>query len=194
VLLSGFATLVSWGALAFAIAHVGFNLAVPTGVPPVDAIVGRYSTIPWWAGVALIPAAMFATARFLGSVYRMQDGEPAFVLSPRGLQFRPSVFDERVRVPWSAIRKVAGRRMKNHLAIALTIDDVDRHVPSGGALAGLRRFARLRRNTIVVGTPMARRAWKDLVARLQQQVAEHATEHAPPVPARHGAASSRARA
>lgn len=171
MLLSGLAAVATWCAVAVTVTHVGLRWAVPTGVDPVDAIFARHDAIPWWAALALIPAALFASVRFLRNVYRLQDGEPALVLSSRGLQFRPSVLDERVRVPWSAIRRVTPRRVKNHRAIALTIDDIDRHVPRSGPLAGLRRLARLQRNTIVVATPMSRTGWKDLVAELQRRVA-----------------------
>jgi hypothetical protein len=172
VFASAFAMLATWAMVVITIAHVG-PAAAATGVPDLDAMLTRYSQVPWWASLLLVPAALVASAKFLGSLYRLQDGEPAFVLTPQGLRFRPSLLDERVRVPWSAIRKVKARRFKQHRSIVLTIDEIDRHVPRSGPFAALRRIARSGRGTITLTTPMSKAAWTDLAEILQRHVAEY---------------------
>lgn len=181
VLVSGFATLATWGGLIVALAHPG-AAQVGRDLPPELRGYGlqQFTVVPWWAVLALVPAALVATFQFLACLFRLQDGDPAFVLSPRGMLFRPSVFGERVRVPWTAIRRVKARRFKNHRSIVLYIDEIDRYAPRGGLLGTLRRLrdAAAGGGSVRVRTPMSQNAWKQLAALLQEHVARYGREPA----------------
>jgi len=163
-LASVLATVMAGAALALALAHgsrVSASLLAAPGLDP--QFVRLLGSIPWWTPLALGIAVLFAVARMLRNFYRLQDSDPAFVLSPRDLRFKPSVFGEAVRVPWTALRGVKARRHGKHRSIELRIDDVERYVPGSGLLAALHR----RRGAVTLRVPLSRAALDELAALLQ---------------------------
>jgi hypothetical protein len=105
----------------------------------------------------------------------LQDGDPALVMSPRGLDFRPTLFGEIVRIPWRAIRGFKSRSYKQQRFIVLQVDDLDRYAPRVGFAGFLRRIGwrRLGADQISFSTPMAKAAWNDLEAVLRRYLAQH---------------------
>ena len=185
-LASGFAAAAIWVGLIVALAHVGQASLPPDLAPDLEPLLARWNTpMPWWTALLVAPAALLATLRFLVGLYQLQDGDPAFVLSPRGMQFKPSVFGERVRVPWNAIRSVKARRFKNHRSIVLRIDDIERHVPRSGPLGSLRRLrdALSGGGAVRLRTPMSQVAWKELAEVLQRYLTRYGR---PPQPGKGG--------
>ena len=122
-------------------------------------------------GAAILVAAL----GFVRSIIRLQDGDPALVMSPRGLDFRPSLFGEIVRIPWTAIRGFESRSYKQQRFIILQVDGLDRYAPRVGFAGFLRRTGRQRlgADRISFSTPMAKPAWSDLEAVLRRYLAQH---------------------
>jgi len=134
----------------------------------------RAQIAPSWTLAPLGVAMLIAILGFVRSIIRLQDGDPALVLSPRGLDFRPSLFGEIVRIPWKAIRGFKSRSYKQQRFIVLQVDDIDRYAPRGFA-GFLRRIGRrkLGADQISFSTPMAKPAWNDLEAVLRRYLAQH---------------------
>ena len=130
---------------------------------------------PEWTFVPLSVAVLFAAIGFLRSIIRLQDGDPALVLSPRGLDFRPSVFGEIVRIPWNAIRGFKLRSYKQQRFIVLQVDDIDRYAPRVGFAGFLRRIFKRRAGAdeISFSTPMAKSAWNDLESLLRRYLEQY---------------------
>lgn len=130
---------------------------------------------PAWTLVPVCVAVLVAALGFVRSIIRLQDGDPALVISPRGLKFRPYLFGEIVRIPWDAIRGFKSRSYKQQRVIVVQVDDVDRYAPRVGFLGFLRSMGRrkLAANQISFSTPMARSAWKDVEATLQRYLARY---------------------
>jgi len=130
---------------------------------------------PAWTWAPLSVAVLIAAAGFLRSIIRLQDGDPALVLSPRGVDFRPYLFGEIVRIPWKAIRGFKSRRYKQQRFIVFQVDDIDRVAPRVGFSGFLRRAGRQRLGAgeISFSTPMAKSAWNDLEAALDRYLAQH---------------------
>lgn len=130
---------------------------------------------PAWTWAPLSVAVLIAAAGFLRSIIRLQDGDPALVLSPRGVDFRPYLFGEIVRIPWKAIRGFKSRRYKQQRFIVFQVDDIDRVAPRVGFSGFPRRAGRRRLGAgeISFSTPMAKSAWNDLEAALDRNLAQH---------------------
>lgn len=169
-LVSAFAAITTSAALILALAHMERLPAAvlrARGLHP--ELVTLVSSIPTWAPIALAFAASLAVIRMLRNLYRLQDSDPAFVASPRDLRFKPGVFGESVRIPWTSIRGVRTRRHGKHRSIILQIDDLDRFVPRSGLLASLRP----RRSEIALQMPLSRAALDELAILLQTYLARH---------------------
>ena len=130
---------------------------------------------PAWTWAPLSVAVLIAAAGFLRSIIRLQDSDPALVLSPRGVDFRPYLFGEIVRIPWKAIRGFKSRRYKQQRFIVFQVDDIDRVAPRVGFSGFLRRAGRkhLGAGEISFSTPMTKSAWNDLEAVLGRYLAQH---------------------
>jgi hypothetical protein len=130
---------------------------------------------PGWTLVPLSIAVLVAAVGFLRAIIRLQDGDPALVLSPRGLDFRPYLFGEIVRIPWKSIRGFKSRSYKQQRFIVLQVDDLDRYAPRLGFSGFLRRIGRRRlgADQISFSTPMAKPAWNDLEAALSRYLQHH---------------------
>jgi uncharacterized integral membrane protein len=130
---------------------------------------------PGWTLAPLGLAILLAALGFLRNIVRLQDGDPALVISPRGLSFRPQVFGEPVRIPWTAIRGFRSRSYKHIRFIAVQVDDADRYVSRAGFLRVLHRLGKPRAATNEIGfsTPMAKPAWKQLEIVLQGYLAQY---------------------
>ena len=135
----------------------------------------RAQTSPAWTLAPLGVAILIATLGFLRNIIRLQDGDPALVISPRGLDFRPSLFGEIVRIPWKAIRGFKSRSYKQQRFIVLQVDDIDRYAPRVGLAGFLRHLGRrsLSADKVSFSTPMAKSAWNDLEAVLRRYLAQH---------------------
>lgn len=140
---------------------------------------------PAWSFAPLCLAILVAALGFVRSIIRLQDGDPALVISPHGLNFRPYLFGEIARIPWNAIRGFKTRRYKQQRFIVVQIDDIDRYAPRAGFPGFLRRLGkrRLAADEISFSTPMARSAWKDVETALQRYLARYGRP-----PATHGGA------
>lgn len=130
---------------------------------------------PAWTLAPLGIAVLVAALGFVRSIIRLQDGDPALVISPRGLDFRPYLLGEIVRIPWNAIRGFKSRRFKQQRFIVVQVEDLDRYAPRVGLLGFLRHVGRRRlgADEISFSTPMAKSAWSDLEATLQRYLARH---------------------
>jgi len=130
---------------------------------------------PGWTLAPLCVAVFIAAIGFVRAIIRLQDGDPALVLSPRGLDFRPYLFGEIVRIPWKAIRGLKSRSYKQQRFIVLQVDDLDRYAPRVGFVGLLRRIGRRRLGADQIGfsTPMAKAAWNDLEALLRRYLEQH---------------------
>ena len=130
---------------------------------------------PEWTLAPLCVAVLIAAAGFVRSLIRLQDGDPALVVSPRGLDFRPYLLGEIVRIPWKAIRGFKSRRYKQQRFIVFQVDDIDRVAPRVGFSGFLRRAGRkhLGAGEISFSTPMTKSAWNDLEAVLGRYLAQH---------------------
>jgi hypothetical protein len=163
-LASVLATGMASAALVLALMHgnrLSSSLLAAPGLDP--KFVQLLGSVPWWTPVALGIAVLLAAVRMLRNFYRLQDSDPAFVLSPRDLRFKPALFGEAVRVPWTALRAVKARRHGKHRSLELRIADLERYVPGSGLLASLRR----RRGSITLRVPLSRAALDELAALLQ---------------------------
>lgn len=132
-------------------------------------------TAPPWSLAPLGVALLIAALGFLRNIVRLQDGDPALVISPRGLNFRPDLFGEIARIPWSAVRGFRSGRYKPRRFIAVQVDDIDRYAPQVGFLGFLRRLGkrRLAGDEVSFSTPMATSAWKELEDTLQRYLARY---------------------
>ena len=135
----------------------------------------RAQIAPAWTLAPLGVAVLVAALGFVRSIIRLQDGDPALVMSPRGLDFRPSLFGEIVRIPWKAIRGFKSRSYKQQRFIVLQVDDIDRYAPRVGFAGCLRRIGRRRlsMDQITFSTPMAKSAWNDLEAMLRRYLEQY---------------------
>jgi uncharacterized integral membrane protein len=135
----------------------------------------RTQVAPAWTLAPLGVAILTSALAFVRSIIRLQDGDPALVMSPRGLDFRPSLFGEIVRIPWKAIRGLKLRSYKQQRFILLQVDDVDRYAPRVGFSGVLRRIGRRRWNAdqLTFSTPLAKPAWHELEAMLRRYLAQH---------------------
>jgi hypothetical protein len=166
--------------LAFAV----FASGVATLALPVMLVVGMMHPTrpaPAWTLAPLGLAVVIAAFGLLRNIGRLQDGDPALVISQRGLSFRPQVFGETARIPWTAIRGFRSRSYKQQRFIVVQVDDADRYVSRAGFLHLLRRLGKRRAaaNEISFSTPMAKQAWKDLELVLQRYLAHYGTRTAP---------------
>lgn len=177
-LLAGLAGLAAMGvALVVTLLHAGqFQFAPhPTGVNAVDALLPRYvDGVPKWAPVILVLTLVSACIGLLRIVFRLQDGDPALVISPRGVRFRPTLFGDVAQIPWAAIRGLKLRHYKQQRYIDFSVDGVDRYVARLGLRGRLRRALRGGEDGIVTfSSPMSRAAWKDTGALLERYLAQY---------------------
>jgi hypothetical protein len=159
------------------LAFAAFASAIATLALPIMVVIGVMHPAhpaPAWTLAPLGVAIAVAGFGLLRNVSRLQDGDPALVISPRGLSFRPQGFGEIARIPWSAVRGFRSRSYKQHRVIAVQVDDAERYATRTGFLHLLRGL-RLRSaaNEISFSTPMAKQAWKDLEILLQKYLAHH---------------------
>jgi hypothetical protein len=159
------------------LAFAALASAIATLALPVMAVLGVMHPAhpaPAWTLAPLGVAIAVAAFGLLRNVSRLQDGDPALVISPRGLRFRPQGLGEIARIPWSAIRGFRSKSYKQHRFIAVQVDDAERYVPRTGFLHLLRGL-RLRsaEKEISFSTPMAKQAWKDLEILLQKYLAHY---------------------
>jgi len=159
------------------LAFAALASAIATLALPVMAVVGVMHPAhpaPAWTLAPLGVAIAVAGFGLLRNVSRLQDGDPALVISPRGLSFRPQGLGEIAHIPWSAIRGFRSRSYKQHRFIAVQVDDAEQYAPRTGFLH-LFRGLRLRSaaNEISFSTPMAKQAWKDLEILLQKYLAHY---------------------
>jgi hypothetical protein len=139
-LASAFAVLTAGAAVVLTMLHVGKLSASLSEIPGIDTVVPGYArAMPWWTALPLGIALLLAIAKMLRNLFRLQDADPAFVVSARDLRFKPAVFGEAVRIPWTAIRDARTHRFKQHRSIVLQIDDIDRYVPGSGWFSPIRR-------------------------------------------------------
>ncbi|HEY2396121.1 MAG TPA: hypothetical protein VGH81_09125 [Rudaea sp.] len=172
-LASAFAVLTTGGAVVFTMLHVGKLSASLSEIPGIDAVVPGYArAMPWWTAVPLGIALLLAIAKMLRNLFRLQDADPAFVISARDLRFKPGVFAETVRIPWNAIRDVKTHRFKQHRSIILQIDDVDRRVARSGWFGPTTRRGVWGPGSgqISLEAPMSRKALDELVVLLQNHL------------------------
>jgi hypothetical protein len=197
-LASAFAVLTTGGAVVFTMLHVGKLSASLSEIPGIDAVVPNYArAMPWWTALPLGIALALAIAKMLRNLFRLQDADPAFVISARDLRFKPGVFGEAVRVPWPAIREVKTHRFKQHRNIVLQIQDIDRHVPRTGWFSPTRRRGAWGPGSgqISLEVPMSRKALDELAALLQSHLIKNspATAVEAALPAGSTDSASRAR-
>jgi hypothetical protein len=160
--------------LAFAV----FASAIATLALPVMlavSIMHPAHPAPAWTFAPLGLAIVIAAFGLLRNISRLQDSDPALVISPRGLSFRPQVFGETARIPWTAIRGFRSRSYKQHRFIAVQVDDPDRYVSRSGFLHLLRGIGKRRSaaSEISFSTPMTKQAWKNLEIVLQRYLAHY---------------------
>ena len=174
VLASGAGFLAICAGLVVASLHLGDNAFEAPGMPAQVRAALRATGMPWWTLIALAAALVSGGIALLRNVYRLQDGDPALVVSPRGLSFRPTVFGETTRIPWSAIRAVRLRRFKQHRFIGVQVEDAERYVAHVGARARLRRlFDPGAPTELSISSPMARDAWTRTESLLQRYLARY---------------------
>jgi hypothetical protein len=174
VLASGFAFVAICVGFVVASLHLADNVFEAPGIPPELRAALRATGMPWWSLIALGIALVTGGFGLLRNVYRLQDGDPALVVSPRGLSFKPTVFGETSRIPWSAIRGVRLRRFKQHRFIGVQVEDVERYAAHIGARARLRRLFDPGATTeLSINSPMAREAWARTESLLQRYLARY---------------------
>jgi hypothetical protein len=200
-LASAFAVLTTAGAIVFTMLHVGKLSTSMSAIPGINEIVPSYTrSMPWWTAVPLGIALLLAIAKMLRNVFRLQDADPAFVISARGLRFKPGVFSEAACIPWAAIREVKTRHLQKHRSIILQIDDIDRHVPRSGWFGPTRRRGVWGPGSgqIALEAPMSRKALDELVALLQSRLVSNgrapAVDTTPPAGSADSASRARNRA
>lgn len=107
---------------------------------------------PQWAhaggaGIAVL-AGIFA---WLRTVARLQDGDAALVVSPRGLLNNSDAPGREIGlVPWTAIERLQTRRFKHNRFIVVRLRDPGRWMSSPGVFGSLRQRVRAH----VVGSPL----------------------------------------
>jgi len=170
---SMFAVLTTGGAVVLALLHSAGLSASMAASPGLDAVLPGYTrSMPWWTAIPLGIALLLAIARMLRNLYRLQDADPALVISPRDLRFKPGVFGEAVRVPWESIRDVKTHRFKQQRSIVLQIADVDRYVPRSGLFSPWRRrgVAGPGSGEVSLTMPMSRGALDELAVLLKSHL------------------------
>ena len=191
VLASIAALLATCAALVFALLHANEPAFDITGVPQLERLLRPHATAsPWWTCTLLAFAVVGALIGTLRNVFRLQDGDPALVISPHGISFRPAVFAEIVRIPWTAIRGLRLRQRKHNRFLAVQVDEPDRFAAQSRIFAPLPISLRLgaRANEIDFTTPMSKHAWTETEALLRRYLAcygralpaEHARAAPPP--------------
>lgn len=172
-LASAIAVLTAGGAVVLTMLHVGKLSASLSEIPGIDAVVPDYArTMPWWTALPLGIALLLAIAKMLRNLFRLQDADPAFVVSARDLRFKPGVFGEAVRIPWTAIRDAKTHRFKQHRSIVLQVVDIDRYVPRAGWFSPIRRRGAWGPGSgqISLEVSMSRNALDELVKLLQSHL------------------------
>ena len=170
------AGLVAMGvALAITLLHAGEFTVHPTGVHEVDALLPHYvGQVPRWAPVILVLTLASGCVGLLRSIVRLQDGDPALVISPRGVRFRPTLFGDVAQIPWSAIRGLKLRRYKQQRYIDFQVDGIDRYVSRLGLRGRLHRLVRGGDCGIAtLSSPMSRTAWKNTGELLERYLAHY---------------------
>jgi hypothetical protein len=160
--------------LAFAVvASCAATLAVAGML--VVSILHPAPTAPPWTLAPLGAALIIAALGFVRNIVRLQDGDPALVISPRGLNFRPYLFGEITHIPWSAVLGLRSRSYKQQRFIVVKVDAIDHYAPRVGFLGFLRRLGKHRSaaDEISFSTPMAKSAWHDLDITLQHYLARY---------------------
>lgn len=154
-----FAALASGAGTVAAFGYLVWRLAHPDRIVP-----------EWWAMSSLSLAALVATLGFLRSWYKLLDGDPAIVVSPRGLRFRPSPLSEPALIPWSAIKEFKTQTYKNHRYLKIKVENCSRFVSHPGILGRWRWFIaeRVKPDELSFSTPMSKQAWRDFEALLQE--------------------------
>jgi hypothetical protein len=121
---------------------------------------------PWWALASLALAAIGAVLGMLRHIYRLQDGDPALVISPRGLRFRPNMFGEQANVPWQAIRGLKPIRFGKYRHIELLVENAGHFAERSGS------FMRWPRptgpDTLAFATSLSNAEWLRVEALLQR--------------------------
>jgi len=199
VLASVVALLATSSALVVAILRAGTPEFHLEHAPQLDAVLRPYLTaMPWWTCALLGIAVVGALIGTLRNVFRLQDGDPALVVSPRGLSFRPAVFGEIVRIPWNAVRGLRLRQIKQNRFLAVQVDEPDRYVAQARMFAILPRTFRfgMRAKEIELSTPMSKHAWLETEALLRRYLARYGqaaarVENARTTPAKEPAAKTR---
>ena len=170
---SALAVVTAAGAIVLTMLHVGKFSASLSAIPGMDAVVPDYArAMPWWTAFPLGVALLVAIAKMLRNLFRLQDADPAFVVSARDLRFKPGVFGEAVRIPWTAIRDAETHRFKQHRSIVLQVDDIDRYVPRTGWFSPIRRRGAWGPGSgqISLEVPMSRKALDELAKLLQSHL------------------------
>ena len=147
-----------------------------------DAALRPYiSAMPWWTCTLLAIAVVCALAGTLRNVFRLQDGDPALVISPRGISFRPAVLAEVVRIPWTAIRGLRLRQRKQNRFLAVHVEEPDRYAAQARMFGNFPRLFRVgvRANEIDLASPMSKQAWTETEALLQRYLARYGKPAAP---------------
>jgi hypothetical protein len=174
MLASVLALLATCSALIVAILHAQEPALLLAGVPQLDRWLRPHAAAaPWWTCTLLTLAAISALGGTLRNVFRLQDGDPALVISPRGLSFRSTVFGEFVHIPWMAIRGLQLRQRKQNRFLAVQVDEPERYAAQAGIFRSLMRSMRpvRRANEIDFTTPMSKRAWQETEALLRRYLA-----------------------
>jgi hypothetical protein len=170
------ASLLAMGvALVITLLHAGDFIAHPTGVHDVDALLPHYVTqVPRWAPIILVLTLAGGCAGLLRIIFRLQDADPALVISPRGVRFRPTLFGDVAQIPWSAIRGLKLRRYKQQRYIDFQVDGIDRYVSRLGLRGRLHRLLRGGEYGIAtLSSPMSRTAWKNTGELLERYLAHY---------------------
>ena len=173
VLASIAALLATCFALVVAILHANEPAFDFAGVPQLERLLRPHAAAsPWWTCTLLALAVVGALIGTLRNVFRLQDGDPALVISPHGISFRPAVFAEIVRIPWTAIRGLRLRQRKQNRFLAVQVDEPDRYAAQSRVfgLLPISRFG-ARANEINFTTPMSKRAWTETEALLRRYLA-----------------------
>jgi hypothetical protein len=131
--------------------------------------------VSWWALASVVLAALVAVLRMLRFVYQLQDGNPAMILSPRGLSLKPRVHGEMAQIPWNAIRGIKRTRLKKSDHLVMQVESLDRYAPHW-SLFGHWQALNRRRNTgddLDFSTPMSPAAFAELETLLQRYLAQY---------------------
>jgi hypothetical protein len=153
-----FATFGSGMSASFALVYLIWRITHPSFIAP------------WWALTMLAVVALTAVINMLRNLYRLQDADPALVISPLALKFKPAVFGEMVSIPWTAIKSLRSKRRKQFRYLVLQVNDVDRYMPRMSFFSNrnLLLGTRAHENVVVFGAPISKSAWKELDALLQR--------------------------